>query len=310
MDSNQDYDERQVDETELSVKRIQWHPAFCSAMHLEFRDNKDDLVFENEHNLSTKPLGIDLLIIKKEPNVKIQNEIGRYFKTHNIIEYKSPDDGLNIDVFYKGLSYACLYKALGKGVDSVKANEITLTFMRRSQPLKLFEDLELQGFACEEESHGIFVVKSALPFDIRIIVTGSVDPEIHIWIAALTNNLPEEQAKKLIEAMKSLKDKDDCEHADSVVQVAISGNKDVFEKVKEEQNMCEALKELMRPEIDAEVNNAVTIAAEEARKEGHKEMIYKLVSTGELSPEAGARSLGISIEDLRNQMLICGFSVP
>ncbi len=78
--------------------------------------------------------------------------------------------------------------------------------------------------------------------------------------------------------------------------------------------MCEALKELMRPEIEAEVNsavaNAVTVAAEEARKEGRKEMIYKLVSSGELSIDAGAKHLGISVDDLKNQMLVCGFSVP
>ena len=87
---------------------------------------------------------------------------------------------------------------------------------------------------------------------------------------------------------------------------------------QEKQNMCEALKELMRPEIEAEVNsavanavaNAVTEAAEEARKEGRKEMIYKLVSSGELSIDAGAKHLGISVDDLKNQMLVCGFSVP
>lgn len=30
---------------------IQWHPAFCSAIMLELKDNYGDLSFEREHNL-------------------------------------------------------------------------------------------------------------------------------------------------------------------------------------------------------------------------------------------------------------------
>lgn len=62
---------------------MQWHPAFVSAMSLEFGQNKADLVFEREHNLNTKPLAIDLLVIKKEPSVQLASEIGKLFKGHN-----------------------------------------------------------------------------------------------------------------------------------------------------------------------------------------------------------------------------------
>ena len=55
---------------------IQWHPAFCSAMELELRENKKDLQYIREYNLSKMPLKIDFLIIKKKPKVIIQNEIG------------------------------------------------------------------------------------------------------------------------------------------------------------------------------------------------------------------------------------------
>lgn len=44
-----------------AAKDIQWHPAFVSAMNLELLENREDLVFEREYNLNTKPLEIDLL---------------------------------------------------------------------------------------------------------------------------------------------------------------------------------------------------------------------------------------------------------
>ncbi len=66
---------------------IQWHPAFCSAMELELRENKKDLIYEREHNLSKMPLKIDFLVIKKKPHVIIKNEIGDFFLGNNIFEY-------------------------------------------------------------------------------------------------------------------------------------------------------------------------------------------------------------------------------
>ena len=92
------------------------HPAFCAAAELELRSNKGDLEFKREYNLSKKPLQMDLLIIEKRKGVQIQNEIGKIFRGHNIIEYKSHDDGMTIDDFFKTLGYAFLYKGLGEKV--------------------------------------------------------------------------------------------------------------------------------------------------------------------------------------------------
>ncbi len=52
-------------------KMIQWHPAFCSAVRLELRENKSDLVYEEEYNLGRKPIQIDLLVIRKTDRAQI-----------------------------------------------------------------------------------------------------------------------------------------------------------------------------------------------------------------------------------------------
>ena len=49
---------------------------------------KKELSFEEEYNLNTRPLEIDLLVIKKEPSVQIKNEIGHFFRSYNLLEYK------------------------------------------------------------------------------------------------------------------------------------------------------------------------------------------------------------------------------
>ena len=81
--------------------KTQWHPAFVSAMKLELIEDAEYLDYTSEYNLNTKPLEMDLLIVKKEKDVEIKNEIGKIFRTHNIIEYKSPDDSMNLNTYMK-----------------------------------------------------------------------------------------------------------------------------------------------------------------------------------------------------------------
>lgn len=81
----------------MNDTKIQWHPGFVAAMDLELKEDRKNLIFEKEYNLNTKPLEIDLLVIKKKPSTRISNEIGRFFRRHNVLEYKSPDDHLDVD---------------------------------------------------------------------------------------------------------------------------------------------------------------------------------------------------------------------
>ena len=73
-------------------KKTQWHPPFCASMQLELKEYKSILEYLMEYALSTKPLLIDLLVIKKLRGIEIENEIGCRFRSHNVIEYKSPDE--------------------------------------------------------------------------------------------------------------------------------------------------------------------------------------------------------------------------
>ena len=59
---------------DMKETKIQWHPGFVAAMNLEFARNSEGLIFEKEYNLNTKPLEIDLLVIKKETSVRIEND--------------------------------------------------------------------------------------------------------------------------------------------------------------------------------------------------------------------------------------------
>ena len=50
-------------EKETDDKLLQWHPAFYAGIQIELSEEADKLIFEREHNLGTKPMLIDVLVI-------------------------------------------------------------------------------------------------------------------------------------------------------------------------------------------------------------------------------------------------------
>lgn len=168
---------------------VQWHPGFIGAMNLELKKNRDDLFFKKEYNLNTKPLEIDLLVIKKNTDVQIDNETGRIFRRHNILEYKSPRDELDIDTFYKAAAYASLYKSYGKTPDAVKANDVTVSFVRQAKPYGLFRYFREHDYLVTNPYRGIYYIQEKVLFPTQIVVTKELMWEEHVWPGSLSDSL-------------------------------------------------------------------------------------------------------------------------
>jgi hypothetical protein len=247
---------------------IHWHPGFYGAAELELRQNKEELEFEREYNLSKEPLKMDLLIVKKHSDVVIKNEIGRIFKKFNVLEYKSPDDGMSIDDYYKTVGYACLYKGLGDTVNAVPAEELTVSMFRESYPSGMMEALEKQGAVIENRFPGIYYVTGGTLFDTQIVVTGRLDPETHSSLRLLSKNVQAEDVRRFLSESEALSAPGDKNNVDAVLEVSISANGSVYEKIKEDLHMCEALEKLMQKEIDEKVSEGKAAGIAEGIAEG------------------------------------------
>lgn len=248
----------------------QWHPGYSGAIELELRKDREHLIFDREYLVNSKPIQMDMLIIKKEPDYITENIIGKVFRGHNILEFKSPKDDLSFDTFIKGVGYACIYKANEKYINEINIEDITLTFIRSGYPSKLFRQLESYGFKITNPDKGIYYVQKPEHFPAQIIVIKDLDRKNHVWLSGLTDRLKEENAKRLVSAARLLQNKGDMDNADAVLQVSMKANKEVYDKLKKEDGfMCEALRELMQPEIEQELA--------EARQEGIQQGIQNML---------------------------------
>lgn len=252
-----------MDKKENHKPLLQWHPAFYAGIQIEFEKEKDKLIFENEHHLGTKPKEIDVLIIKKNSNYKIKKNIGRIFRKHNIIEYKSPDDYLSIDDFYLVYAYACLYKCDTPSIDEISIEDITITFVSSKYPKSLLTHLkDIRKFSIEKKENGVYYVKGDF-FPIQIICTKELSDTTNLWLHNLRNDITEKStiSKLLLEYKKQ----NDINLYSSVIDIIASANKETFQEVT---NMSKVLEEIFLEvhgeRLEREKQKAIDEAVEKA----------------------------------------------
>lgn len=275
----------------LEALNISWHPGFYGAAELEFLSNKGDLEFQREYNLSKEPVRMDLLIIKKLSDVRIENELGHIFKKFNVVEYKNPDDALTIDDYYKTVGYACLYKGLGESVDLIPADELTISIFRESCPREMFKTMKKMDLEIEERYPGIYYIsgKQAL-FDTQIVVTKQLEKETHRTLRVLSKHVQEEDVRAFIEKAGKMTEPGDRNNIDAVLHVSVSANREIYEAIRRcDKIMCDALRELMKEDFEE--------TKQETKQETLLETIKNLMDTMKWTAEQAMTAMKIPDAD-------------
>ena len=223
----------------------QWHELFVGAMHLEFLKDAAFIEFKPELQLGEQPPVVDLLIIKKDPAITVTNEIGRIFRTHNLVEYKSPEDSLTIQDFFKTIGYAGLY--IGSEAVGAKAapEEVTITFVRAGKPAKMMRTLQ-KDFGCEitKAYPGIYYVTGAIALPTQIVVTNRLEPEAHAWLQAISGREPDNALYRRIAYHEREKDSPENTHVRAIIRHMHRYYGSSFEKFyKEEKVMGRTLED-------------------------------------------------------------------
>ena len=226
----------------MEKTKLQWHPAFGAALRITLQDEMKYLEMHEEYLLSKKPLQMDVLIIKKLKDIPIRKAIGQIFRKHNIIEYKSPGDGLSINDFYKVYGYACIYQSDTNKVKEIDPEDLTLTFVCSHYPRDMIQHLErIRGIRTEFQGAGIYYLKGD-PIPMQILIAPKLSDKENYWLQSMRTDLQagEEIRKLMCEYEKQSKD-----YA-AVMDLITRAN---WEQMEVEKKMCDALKELFAEEL-------------------------------------------------------------
>ncbi|MDR1147954.1 MAG: hypothetical protein LBK66_04920 [Spirochaetaceae bacterium] len=125
---------------------------------MELEPYKDALEFISEHQLTSEPQRVDLVIIMKEPGTVIDKNIARKFKRVNILEYKSPEDTVSVWDFYKALGYAAQYAWQNK----TDPEDMTVSLVVTRHPRELLKHIaKNKRYTAAEDSPGIYRITGA-----------------------------------------------------------------------------------------------------------------------------------------------------
>ena len=153
-----------------------------------------------------------------------------------------------------------------------------------------------QGHKIEEKYAGIYYICN-LPFPVQIVVMKQLRREGHKSLKVLSAKAKKEDVKGFLKETEELCSPREKQNVDAVLQASVRANYELYEEIRRESTMCEALRELMKDEIEKDVNAAKEIAIKEGRAEGEANII-RIMNKNGLSSERIATSTGKSIEDV------------
>ena len=121
----------------------------------------------------------------------------------------------------------------------------------------MIRKLQLAGLHIKEQYPGIYYVTGSIPVSAQIIVTSRLSAETHSSLRILSSHADKEDIRRFLDIANTLSEQGDRNNVDAVLQASISENYELYKEIRSEYVMCDALRELMKDEIEATVNKKV-----------------------------------------------------
>ncbi len=231
-------------------KHINWHEAFCSALQIELMPYQSILTYQPEFVLNKGKRRVDILITKEKDSPTIDSAIGRIFRRYNLLDYKGPDEHMNVANFYKALSYALsLPEHLGEPEAAV---DLTLTVVTHFYPRKLFSYLRKKSSKNLPDpivkiEEGIYDIDIGL-FPVQLLVLSQLSAEDYLWLSCLTKHLTKDTP------FDALCEKYKQHQEDSLYQTVMDAIIRANRTSKgDEKQMCDALYELFEEQLSQNI---------------------------------------------------------
>lgn len=154
--------------------------AYCAVQKMSIMLNKCGKGMGTE---CSRKMPIDIITLRKSPDVRIENGIGEFFRGLNFIVYPFTKDILNHRILSGILGHIYYFETdfLERKPDGGTEN-ITITLVVDGRPTSLLEEMESRG-KVEEKGDGI--IKFKYDMDFQIIIPNELPAKEKAWLDAL-----------------------------------------------------------------------------------------------------------------------------
>ena len=132
-----------------------------------------------------------------------------------------------------------------------------------------------------------------MPFSTRVVVTQELEPGEHRSLRILSNHAKKENVEEFLKKAEEMNMPRDRQNVEAVLQVSVKANDELYREIRRDANMCDALRELMKDDIEREVS----VARKLGESEGEAKIILKMNHSG-ISPENIASITGKDLDEV------------
>ena len=276
----------------LATPRSDWHAAFEAVLRIDLHRYGNRVSLKREQVLGTMPPRVDYLVVTEDEDVVFDKEIFPVFRKHNVIEYKNPNDSLNERTLRKICGYANFYIGVAEHEGDVPADQVAISIFRAKPNKELFRKLEKAGYLMRSRTQGIYQVIGLTDLPFQIVITDELSGEGYAAYRALNENAKRKDIEYIIENGEQETDETVRTHYRVLLDQISRKNPKMMESIRSENDMEDALMELLRDRIDKETNEKVN----EKEKEVKLIAIKKVMEAFNVSVEKAMESLEIPTE--------------
>ncbi len=123
-----------------------------------------------------------MLLVKTDRKLKIDNDPGKIFGLHNVIEFKEPEEEVNMEEFYLAQSKA-LYCSSRKR--RIPGEEVTASIFVDAYPLEMFVTMMEMGWRVRRMYPGVYYPGRLTLCPTQVVVMDELIPQEHFELRTL-----------------------------------------------------------------------------------------------------------------------------
>ena len=296
-----------------ATPRSDWHREFERLLRRDAKPYGADVEIRIEVELGIDPPRVDYLILDDKKRLMSHiKAIFRICRQHSIWDYKNPNDALNMRVISKIIGYGNFYIGLAEHDGDRPRSEVTLSIFRDSRNDELFKEMMEEGTLRATSVPGIYMVEKLTDLTFQIVIGNELVGDEYAAYRLLTNHAKEEDAEIVAKMLEDSNDPDEQEDGKKLFEIVEKMNPGITRKTMGggRDKLASILMDVLKPEIDVVVKDAVDAAVNTAVADRHINDLFEYVQDGGMTISFAANKAGLTPQKFKTEMTAHGFKVP
>ena len=143
------------------------------------------------------------------------------------------------------------------------------------------------GAVIEQKFPGIYYITGNTLFPVQMLVVKELDKQTHSSLRVLMDKADREDVETFLQNSVKTSEPWEREDIDAVLQASVSANKELYEEIRRDSGMCQALRELMKDEIEG------------AEVRGKASLVRNMYNNG-VTPEQISSMTNVDLDTVKN----------